>query len=163
MRRRRRDLAEQETKIATSEADKENRVQDPRATPTSQPDKLPVERIVEPAPYACGKCGSQRLHNLGEAVSRTLECEPRRWKIIEHVREKFSCRDCEAVTERPAPLHPIPRLCRVEPTGAGDRSPRRVLNDLSRGTSRPPRTTQYRQWIGRSSADRSSTSTMQHR
>ena len=42
-------------------------------------------------------------------VSKTLECEPRRWKIIEHVREKFSCRDCEAITEPPAPSHPIPR------------------------------------------------------
>jgi transposase len=42
-------------------------------------------------------------------VSKTLECEPRRWKIIEHVREKFSCRDCEAITEAPAPSHPIPR------------------------------------------------------
>ena len=50
-----------------------------------------------------------RLHKLGETVSKTLECEPRRWKIIEHVREKFSCRDCEAITEPPAPSHPIPR------------------------------------------------------
>jgi transposase len=33
----------------------------------------------------------------------------RRWKIIEHVREKFCCRDCEAITEAPAPSHPIPR------------------------------------------------------
>ena len=73
------------------------------------PDNLPVERIVEPAPCACGKCGSVRLHKLGEVVSKTLECEPRRWKIIEHVREKFSCRDCEAITEAPAPSHPIPR------------------------------------------------------
>ena len=44
-----------------------------------------------------------------EVVSKTLGCEPRRWKIIEHVREKFSCRDCEAITEAPAPSHPIPR------------------------------------------------------
>jgi hypothetical protein len=26
-----------------------------------------------------------------------------------HFREKFSCRDCEAITEAPAPSHPIPR------------------------------------------------------
>ena len=42
-------------------------------------------------------------------MSKTLECEPRRWKIIERVREKFACRDCEAITEPPAPSHPIPR------------------------------------------------------
>ena len=42
-------------------------------------------------------------------MSRSLECEPRRWKIVEHVREKMTCRDCESVTETPAPSHPIPR------------------------------------------------------
>jgi transposase len=62
---------------------------------------------------ACGKCGGLRLHKLGEAVSKTLECEPRRWKIVEHVREKFSCWDCEVITEPPAPSHAIPRLCRA--------------------------------------------------
>jgi transposase len=50
-----------------------------------------------------------RLRKLGETVSKTIECEPRRWKIVEHVREKFSCRDCEAITEPPAPSRPIPR------------------------------------------------------
>jgi transposase len=73
------------------------------------PDNLPVERIVEPPPCACGKCGGIRLRKLGEVVSKTVDCEPRRWKIIEHVREKFTCRDCEAITEPPAPSRPIPR------------------------------------------------------
>ena len=85
--------------------------QRPRAPrgPRKLPDNLPVERRVEPAPAACGKCGCARLHKLGEVVSKTLECEPRRWKIIEHVREKFSCRAREGITEAPAPSHPIPR------------------------------------------------------
>ena len=83
----------------------------PRAPrgPRKLPDNLPIERIVEPAPCACGKCGGTRLRKLGEDVTKTLECEPRRWKIVEHVREKFTCRDCEAITEPPAPSHPIPR------------------------------------------------------
>ncbi|HTE94447.1 MAG TPA: IS66 family transposase [Bradyrhizobium sp.] len=103
--------AEQETKaeIAAPEAAKQKRAQNPRPARRPLPDNLPVERVVEPAPCACGKCGSERLHKLGEVVSKTLECEPRRWKIIERVREKFSCRDCEAITEAPAPFHPIPR------------------------------------------------------
>ena len=103
--------AEQETKaeIAAPEAAKDRSAARPPRGPRKLPDNLPVERIVEPAPCACGKCGSARLHKLGEVVSKTLECEPRRWKIIEHVREKFSCRDCEAITEPPAPSHPIPR------------------------------------------------------
>src|ERR1700723_3668598 len=85
--------AEQETKaeITAPEAAKQKRAQNPRPPRRPLPDNLPVERIVEPAPCACGKCGSERLHKLGEVISKTLECEPRRWKIIEHVREKFSC------------------------------------------------------------------------
>ena len=92
-------------RIAAPEATGEKHTRGPRG-----PRKLPVERIVEPAPCACSKCGPLRLRKLGEVVSKTLECEPRRWKIIEHVREKFSCRDCEGITEAPAPSHPIPRL-----------------------------------------------------
>ncbi|MBP2434256.1 transposase [Bradyrhizobium elkanii] len=103
--------AEQETKaeLAAPEVAKQQRTQDPRPPRRPFPDNLPIERVVEPAPCVCGKCGSERLHKLGEVVSKTLECEPRRWKIIEHVREKFSCRDCEAITDAPAPFHPIPR------------------------------------------------------
>ncbi len=94
--------------IAAPEATREKQVRGPRG-PRKLPDDLPVERIIEPAPCACGKCGGLRLRKLGEVVSKTLECEPRRWKIVEHVREKFSCRDCEGITEAPAPSHPIPR------------------------------------------------------
>jgi len=94
--------------IAAPDAARERRARGPRG-PRKLPDDLPVERIVEPAPCACGKCGGLRLRKLGEVVTKTLECEPRRWKIIEHVREKFSCRDCDSVTEPPAPSHPIPR------------------------------------------------------
>jgi transposase len=103
--------AEVETKaeMAAPEAAKEKRARAARPARKPLPDNLPVERIVEPPPCACAKCGGVRLRKLGEVVSKTLECEPRRWKIIEHVREKFSCRDCEAITEPPAPSHPIPR------------------------------------------------------
>jgi transposase len=34
---------------------------------------------------------------------------PRQWKVIQHVREKYSCRSCEAITQPPAPSHPIAR------------------------------------------------------
>ena len=101
-------VAEAKSESAAPEAAKKRRAGAPRG-PRKLPDNLPVERIIEPAPCACGKCGGLRLRKLGEVVTKTLECEPRRWKIIEHVREKFSCRDCEAITEPPAPSHPIPR------------------------------------------------------
>ena len=34
---------------------------------------------------------------------------PRQWKVIQHVREKFTCRDCEKISQAPAPFHVIPR------------------------------------------------------
>lgn len=72
------------------------------------PEHLPRERIIHPAPCACPKCGGV-IRKLGEDVTETLECVPRRWKVVEHVREKFTCRSCEAITQPPAPSHPVAR------------------------------------------------------
>ena len=73
------------------------------------PDHLPRERVVIDPPTACECCGGSRLRKLGEDVTRTMESEPRRGKVIETVREKFTCRDCENISQAPAPFHPIPR------------------------------------------------------
>ena len=73
------------------------------------PEHLPRERIVIPAPTSCGCCGGSRLSKLGEDVTETLESVPRQWKVIQHVREKFTCRDCERIRQAPAPFHVIPR------------------------------------------------------
>jgi len=42
-------------------------------------------------------------------VTETLEETPRRFKLIEKVREKFTCRDCGKVSQPPAPFHTTPR------------------------------------------------------
>jgi len=34
---------------------------------------------------------------------------PRQWKVIETVREKYTCRDCEKISQAPAPFHVIAR------------------------------------------------------
>jgi transposase len=57
------------------------------------PDHLPRERVVIPAPESCPCCGSKKLSKLGEDVTETLEVIPRQWKVIQTVREKFSCRE----------------------------------------------------------------------
>src|SRR3712207_5610023 len=72
------------------------------------PAHLPRERVVLPAPSACPCCGG-RLVKLGEAITETLEVVPRQWKVIQTVRERFSCRSCETITQPPAPFHPIAR------------------------------------------------------
>ena len=73
------------------------------------PEHLPRERIVIPGPTSCPCCGSERLAKIGEDVTETLEVIPRQWKVIQHVREKFSCRKCENIDQAPAPFHVIPR------------------------------------------------------
>jgi transposase len=73
------------------------------------PDHLPRERVVMPAPDSCPCCGSKKLSKLGEDITETLEVVPRQWKVIQTVREKFSCRDCETITQPPAPFHTTPR------------------------------------------------------
>jgi transposase len=65
--------------------------------------------VVVPAPEVCSCCGSDRFAKLGEDVTETLEVIPRRWKVIQTVREKFTCRDCEKISQAPAPFHVTPR------------------------------------------------------
>ncbi|MFQ8433808.1 IS66 family transposase [Amaricoccus sp. W119] len=66
------------------------------------PAHLPRERVVIAAPCQCDACGSGRIVKLGEDITETLE-------VIQTVREKFSCRDCERISQPPAPFHPTPR------------------------------------------------------
>ena len=72
------------------------------------PAKLPRERVVLPSPESCPCCGG-KLTKLGETITETLESIPRSYKVIQTVREEFSCRSCETITQPPAPFHPIAR------------------------------------------------------
>jgi transposase len=82
-----------------------------RKRPARQPfpAHLPRERVIVPGSTTCPCCGGARLRKLGETVTETLEVIPRRWKVIQHVREKMTCRDCERISEPPAPFHVTPR------------------------------------------------------
>jgi transposase len=73
------------------------------------PEHLPRERVIVPGPTSCACCGGTRLAKLGEDITETLEVIPRQWKVIQHVREKFTCRDCEKIGQAPAPFHVTPR------------------------------------------------------
>jgi len=76
----------------------------PRAKPVRGPlpAHLPRERVVIPGPTEC-PCCQGKLSKLGETVTETLEVIPRQWKVIQTVREKFTCRTCESITQPPAP------------------------------------------------------------
>jgi transposase len=73
------------------------------------PEHLARERVIVPGPTCCARCGSTRLSKLGEDVTETLEVVPRQWKVVQYVREKFTCRACEGISQAPAPFHVLPR------------------------------------------------------
>jgi transposase len=102
--------ADAAAEIAAAQSQPDRHHKPPRRKPARRPlpDHLPRERIVLPSPTACPCCGG-KLRKLGEDVTETLERVPARWKVIQHVREKMTCRACEAITQPPAPSHPIAR------------------------------------------------------
>jgi transposase len=110
-------LEELETAAAEHEAVAANAASDKtivrpftRAKPVRGPlpAHLPRERVVLASPSSCPCCGG-KLAKLGETITETLESIPRTYKVIQTVREKFSCRSCETITQPPAPFHPIAR------------------------------------------------------
>jgi transposase len=97
------------------------------------PERLPRERVVYPAPSSCPCCGGT-LHKLGEDLTETLDLIPRQWKVIQHVREKFSCRFCETITQPPAPV--IVAASRI--AGLSEIKPRRLPPEESQSGSGNP-------------------------
>jgi len=83
-----------------------------RKTPDrSLPAHLPREEIVHlPASgdCVCPACGGA-LRRLAEDVDEMLDIEPVVFKVIRHVRPKFSCRACEKIVQAPAPDKAIAR------------------------------------------------------
>ena len=71
-----------------------------------------------PAPTACACCGLEKLSKIGEDVTETLEVIPRRWKVIQTVREKFTCRHLrEDLPAAGAVPHDTPGLGGSQPAG----------------------------------------------
>src|SRR5947199_3000901 len=75
-----------------------------QATRRNFPVDLPRRRVIHPAPTSCPCCGGSKLSKIGEDITETLDVVPRQWFVTEHVREKFSCRSCEKITQPPAPF-----------------------------------------------------------
>jgi len=73
------------------------------------PEHLPREvETHRPETSCCPGCGGT-LREFGEDVSEVLEHVPESFKVVRHVRPKFSCGRCETVVEATAPSRPIPR------------------------------------------------------
>lgn len=73
------------------------------------PDHLPRETVEHGADAcACPACGGA-LRRLGEDVTEVLDYVPGRFRVIRHVRPRWSCRACETITQAPPPSLPIAR------------------------------------------------------
>lgn len=72
------------------------------------PPGLPREVVTHGSPCACPDCGGP-LRSLGEDIAEILEYVPSRFKVIQHVRPKFSCASCQSIVQAPAPSRPIAR------------------------------------------------------
>jgi len=76
------------------------------------PDHLPRPQIVHEPEHddacTCPACGSE-MTRLGEDVTEVLDYVPGRFRVLRHVRPKYACRRCDAITQAPAPALPTPR------------------------------------------------------
>lgn len=108
-----------ELKLEELEAVRAEHTVSPSASPAVEPERKPsrrplpehLPREVEthmPAHDACPECGGA-LRKLGEDVSEVLEYVPESFRVIRHVRPKFTCSGCEHIVQAAAPSRPITR------------------------------------------------------
>jgi transposase len=85
-----------------------------RAKPKRKPlpAHLPRQDVVhQPADdgaCTCPACG-KGMAKLGEDVTEVLDYVPGHFRVIRHVRPKYACTACDAMTQAPAPAMPTPR------------------------------------------------------
>lgn len=72
------------------------------------PKNLPRETIEYGKLDRCEQCGNT-LSLIGEDISEQLEYVPASFRIIQHVRPKYSCGCCDCIVQAPAPSRPIAR------------------------------------------------------
>lgn len=75
------------------------------------PDNLPrirIEHELAEAERFCA-CGCER-HVMGEEISEQLDIIPAQVQVLQHVRKKYACRQCEgSIKTAPLPPQPLPK------------------------------------------------------
>lgn len=90
---------------STASREAQNRLSGSRVSRISQDHSRPQPAFasrsasIRSPPYACRHCGSAKIRKLDEKITETLELAPERWKVIQHVREVFTCLECEKIME----------------------------------------------------------------
>ena len=114
-------LGELEESVAESNARteqaKQERASPARAKPADRkpggrkplPAHLPREQVIHQPPPACVCCGGKVLRKIADDLTEVLEYVPSSFKVMQHVRPKLSCRDCETIVQAALPSFPIER------------------------------------------------------
>src|ERR1700761_6695292 len=103
--------AKAEAEAATAEPETPVRE---RSKPTRKPlpDHLPRQAVVnQPADDGACKCPDcgKGMAKFGEDVTEVLDYVPGYFRVVRHVRPKYACTACDAITQAPAPAMPTPR------------------------------------------------------
>jgi transposase len=67
-----------------------------------------VHQPAEDGACTCPDCG-KGMAKLGEDVTEVLDYVPGHFQVIRHVRPKYACTVCDAITQAPAAAMPTPR------------------------------------------------------
>jgi len=73
------------------------------------PEHLPRMQVEHKPACVCPSCGGTRLTYIDTDTREVLEYVPSHFRVVVHNRPKFSCRDCEKITQEPMPPLPIER------------------------------------------------------
>jgi len=72
------------------------------------PEHLPRTRVEHMPACACPDCGAA-MRKIGEDIAEVLDYVPARFRVIQHVRPKLACPECERIVQMEAPSRPIER------------------------------------------------------
>ncbi|AZL85957.1 IS66-like element ISVsa2 family transposase [Aliivibrio salmonicida] len=79
------------------------------------PEDLPRTVIIHDIKDKTCKCCGLEMHAMGKDISEKLEFVPAKVEVIQHVRPKYACRNCEKhntsvdIKQAPMPASPIPK------------------------------------------------------
>jgi transposase len=71
------------------------------------PDHLPRETRTHGLSCACSGCGATAWRLVGEDTTEVLDYVPEHFKVIRHVRPKYSCGHCQTMAQAPAANRPL--------------------------------------------------------
>ena len=102
------ELPESETEEITYTRRKKNKKTNGRNIDLS---KLPHEQRIHDLSEEdqCCDCCGKKMELAGEDITKQVEYEPAKLRVIEHVQKKYACKSCKKLKEAKRPESPLPK------------------------------------------------------